>query len=659
MKLHYKFYNYHFVLIIFFICVHTNVFAQLFSNGTADNGNLSTQKIISDTTKKKQINTDDKIKISYYSLHDSTKKQLDTSIAFLHRNPILSIWNIDLGNSGSASQSLKFNPNILPNPTLGMYAIEPLLYLWQDTKFYNTTRPYTKVFYNNGGKSEQIISLIHTQNITPNWNISAEYRKINSPGFYKWQKTNHDNFAFTTHYLSTNKQYEIKAGFLYNKLQQDENGGIVSYDYLYNAAYNDKRLIPVNFEAFSTNRSSVTNYIRNVSINLQQQYYFGKKDSVLNADSTEKIYQFKPIFSIKHQLYTTFEYYRYKDVKPDSNHYTKLFPSEFSYRDSVYIKYFHKQIGNTFSLQGDIRFKEKVMQAELGYGIEIENIKNNALDQNYYNNFLFVKINKPSQAEKEWIYHADLKSYFTGNAIGNFLLQAKAGRKFNDKIGEITLGFSQTLQTAPYIFSYFSSNYFIHQNSFSKQTISDINLNYQNNYLKTNVQFHYYLVGNYFYRDTNLMATQYNKIVPILQLQLNKNFKIKTIAFDNQILLQYASTNTPIQLPVFASRHRLAYENKILKKKLLIATGFDFRYNTPYFANDYAPVFLNFVTQYNYKISNVPQCAFFFNFNVKRFRASIALDQLQQLFTRNNINYSNYTAQNFNVRFGLYWTFIN
>lgn len=641
------------------VFVNMESHAQLFSNGSANNGSISTQKIISDSSKKKQITTDDKVKIVYYTLLDSTKTAMDSSIDYLHRNPLQSIWHMDLGNTGSASNSLLFVPDMMVEMQLGLPAIKPLLYDRKQVKYYNTTRPYTDIYYRNGSKADQIISLFHTQNIKPNWNISANYRKINSPGFYKLQKTNHDNFVMSSHYLSRSMRYDVKAAFIYNKLQQDENGGIDSYEYLFSSAYNDKRLVPVHFESTTTNRSSVTNYFRNVAFNLQQQYYFGKKDSVLSADSTEIIQTFKPVFSIKHNLYTQHNYYVYKDLVPDSSDYVLLTSQAFALRDSLFSKNFHTQIGNAFSLNSDIRLRGKVMQIELGYGIEIEHIKNVNLNQEYYNNFIFAQIQKPRQEKLEWLYDAKLKLYFTGNTIGNFLLQAQAGRSMGDKIGIVTIGLNQCLQTAPYLYSNMSSNYFEQSNTFSKQSISNLFLKYQNIQYKTKLQLHYYLVGNYLYRDTNLVALQHKSVMPIIQLQLNKNFQYKTVVLDNQCAVQWMSKESPIQLPVWVSRHRLAYNNKIFKRKLLISTGLEMRYNSSYFANDYAPIFFGFVTQYENKINNIPEFTYFFNFNVKRFRASVALDQLQQIFTRNNINYPGYAAQNLALRFGLHWIFVN
>lgn len=645
------------LLLMMGICGNTQ--AQLFSNGTGGNGNISSQKIISDSSKKKQLTTDDKVSIRYFVLEDTLRKNVDSSIRYLHRSPVQTIWHTDLGNTGSAAVSLRFQPDQDPGMQLGLPAIATLMYRWQDLRFYNTTRAYTDIFYRNGSKNDQIISLMHTQNIQPNWNVSADYRKVNSPGFYKWQKTNHDNFALSTHYRSNNQRYDIKAGFVYNKVQQDENGGIASYDYLYSAAYNDKRLVPVYYENASENRSSVSNYFRTANVLWQQQYFFGQQDSVYNADSTERNYVFKPVFSVKHRLYTQHEFYRYKDQQPDTSDYRYFGLYESNISDSVYTKYFHTLVGNAFSLNGDLRFREKVMQAEVGYGIEIDQQRNGLFKPTFYNNYLFGRIEKPRQADAEWLYAAQIKAYFTGNTIGNFLLQVQTGRSMGENFGTILMGLRQSLQTAPYLFTYYASNHFTTTSSLSRQSITKLFIDYVNTRYQADIHLHYFLLGNYIYRDTNLSALQYKKVFPLTQLQIHKIFLYRTLVFDNDLLLQITPAQGPIQLPLYASRHRLAYEDKIFKRKLLIAVGLEGRYNTGWYANAYTPVYFTFVNQYQYKISNIPELAFFFNFNVKRFRASLALDQLQQIFTRNNINFPGYAAQNLALRFGLHWIFVN
>lgn len=656
-------------LISICLLIQGNIFAQLFSNRTNTSGNLSTQKIISDSTHKKQLKTDDRISIYAYSIADTSRKTLDTSISFFHRNHLQNIWMSDLGNTASSAKSLLFLPNLNPQIQLGINSVSHLLFEWDQARFYNTTRAYSDINYLMGPKKEQYLSLLFTQNIKPNWNMAVNYRKINAPGFYKLQRTNHDNFAYTTQYLSKNLRYDLKAGFFYNKLQQDENGGILSTDYLYYSSYNDKRLIPVLFQPVGTNSSSVKNYLRTTSLQLQHQYFFGKSDSLINADSSAKYYSFKPIFGLKHRLYYEFEYYNYKDVIPDTSDYSKVFKNDFILSDSLYSKNKLRRFGNSFSLLSDIHFHEKTMQAEAGYGLELEKYRtlfyqSTPLDYtniHSLNSYLFAKISKPQHSNKEWIYQAFLQFYFTGKAKGNTLLNIHFGRILSDKLGTFQIGLNQSVQAQPYLFDLYGTNYFMVGGSSPRQTITDFNAQYQNPQWLTNIQFHYYLIGNYHYRDTNLNATWYQGVIPILQVQFNKSFKLGKFIIDNQLLLQQIQkqVNSPIHIPNFATRNRLAYEDKIIKKKLSIATGFDIRYNTPYYADRYIPMFYSFVPQNENSISNIPQVAYFFNFKIKRFRASLALDELQQFFTRNNINYQNYPAPNFGLRFGVNWAFVN
>jgi hypothetical protein len=656
LRLHY--FSYHIAFIVCFLFLAQKSDAQVFSNNKVGNSMQSDQKIISDTNNKKQTTIDDKVKIVCFTIHDTTKLKPDTSIHLLHRNQLIGLWDVDLGNTGSSVNSLLFTPDVTTSMQLGIRSLRPYLFKWDSLKFYNTTRPYTDVYYRLGSKQEQMIDLFHTQNILPRWNIAANYHKTGSPGFYKLQRTNHDHFSLNTHYQSINLRYDLKAALIYNKMQQDENRGIVDERFLNDANYNDKRLVPVNaFNAEgSTNRSSVTNYFRSISFNLQHQYFIGKADSVMNIDSTETIYTFKPIIGIKHRLYSTYSYYRYKDMLPDSLQYNvSILPN-----DSLYSKYFLNQLGNAFSLTGDIRLKDKILQSEAGYGIEIESPTNMTYHNRFANNYLFAQINKEAKMPNEWLYKASLKFYFSGNAIGNTSLNLQAGRNFSDRTGNVRAGLDFCINSPSYIQSNYESNYYITNTSLSKQSINKVYIHYINQYLKTHIDLNYFVVGNYIYFDTSsIKAQQYNKAISILQGKLNKEFTFKKFHLRNELVLQGIPNNPAIHLPWLAGRHILSYQNLILKKKLQIATGLETRYNTSYQTDVYNPLIFGFASQQRYKIGNIPQVNYFFNFKVKRFRSSISFDELQQFFVRNNLNYKGYAAQNFIIRFGFHWVFIN
>jgi hypothetical protein len=632
--------------------------AQIFSNNPVGNTMSSDQKIISDSNSKKQITTDDKIQLSYTKANDTTNITPDTTISLLHRNPLLSIWDVDLGNLASASNSLYFSPDLNPSLQLGLRSIRPYLKTWDSLKFYNTTRPYTDLYFRIGGKQEQMIKLLHTQNITPSWNIAVEYQKIGSPGYYKLQRTNHDHLTLNTQYKSNNLRYEAKAALLYNKIQQDENMGILDERFLSDANYNDKRLVPVKTinSNEGTNRSSVTNYYRNLSLNLQQQYFIGKADSVLSEDSTEKKYTFKPYFGIKHRFYADYSFYRFKNLNPDS---TQL-EIPLVTGDSLESKYLLGQVGNAFSLTGDIYFRGKLCQAEAGYGVELESPNNYGLNETYVNNYVFASIQKSASSAKEWMYNGTLKFYFTGNAIGNTLLQLQTGLNLAEKYGQIRTGLRFSIQSPSYLQTHIQSNYYLASTALNKQTITQVYLKYINVFRKTSIDFNYYTIGNFIYfENESLKAQQYSKIIPLFQVQLNKEIAINHFHLYNHIALQGLPPNPAIHVPIWTSRHTLSYENYIFKKKLQVATGIEARYNTGFYTDQYNPYLFGFAAQQNYTILNTPQLSCFFNFKVKRYRATIAFDELQQFYTRNNINFNGYAAQNAMLRFGFHWVFIN
>lgn len=141
-----------------------------------------------------------------------------------------------------------FSPQFSSGFNTGLNAFDIYTLKPEAVRFYNTTRPYSELNYQLASRAEQIIDLVHTQNLKPDWNVAFRYRLINAPGFFKNQKTNHNNYLLNSLYASKNRRYKNYFILLGNKLQSSENGGIVdTVDYLNNPnrVYNDRFNIPV------------------------------------------------------------------------------------------------------------------------------------------------------------------------------------------------------------------------------------------------------------------------------------------------------------------------------------------------------------------------------------------------------------------------------
>lgn len=637
--------------------------AQFLSNpGRGIKGDeASTFSNLSKDSSKKQIKTNDSILIYWFSFSDSSRKKLDSSIDHLHRSPLMTVFETDLGNLGSSAQRVDFQPDMRAGNRLGPVAFSSLLYTCDRAVFYNTTKPYTDLYYRIGTKQEQIIELTHSRNVNPRWNLSAAYRKSGAPGSYKLQRTNHDNLMIGSHYASTNQRYSNAAVIVYNKLQQDENGGVVSEEYLNARNYNDKRLVPVVLDPnpAEKNRSFMMNYYRELSVRMDQSYFIGRSDSIPNADSSELAYRFTPRFGIRHSLYANSSYQRFSDFTPDSSFYASLVQTSFLNNDSVYGQYRWARLGNTFALAGNLQIRQQVVEGEAGYGVELETVKNKPLDQTYLNNFLFASLRKNESSSSHWLYDGQFRFYLSGNLLGNLFFNANAGRRLGKKAGVISAGYQQAIQRASYMMASYQTNYYSISADLKNQLMSRIHLTYTNEPYRTAISLRYYVLGNFIYRDTSLQVKQYGKVIPLMQLSVYNAWHIQYWVLESNLMLQQVDEQSPIHLPLLAAVIRLSHERPVLKNKLKVATGPEIRYRTPYLTDDYSPLVNSFVSQYTRRITNIPRMAYFFNFRVKTFRASICFDEIQQLFTRNNINYSGYPAQNFMMRFGFHWMFVN
>ncbi|HUR10078.1 MAG TPA: putative porin, partial [Flavitalea sp.] len=302
---------------------------------------------------------EDSITIRFRFLDSSRLVGFDSSISdFTNRFPIP--WHhVHLGNLGNATNDLIFSPSFNPGWDIGFHAYDVYKFKVEETRFYTTTRPYSEVGYLLGSQAEQMIHLLHTQNIRPNWNASFQYRLINAPGFFQNQNTNHNNYRFGSWYSSRNKRYNNFIIALGNKLQSSENGGILSNgNYLDSIDYRDDRFkIPTNLNVgsgferrnfFNSNVKTGTKYTTGNFL-MRQQYDLGQKDSIV-TDSTV-VPLFYPRLRFEHTIqYNTYNY-RFEDRYADSAYYKSNYNIQFDTIRDTFIRRdkWHEMI-NYFSI---------------------------------------------------------------------------------------------------------------------------------------------------------------------------------------------------------------------------------------------------------------------------------------------------------------------
>ncbi|PZF74525.1 putative porin [Taibaiella soli] len=621
-----------------------------------------------DTTSKTNTNSwhDEVANTTFRTQYSLKDYYPDTTLHTFARRPFSQPWNRDLGNSGSPSRSLMFTPTSIAGPSLGYHTFDVYRFRLDSLYFYNTTKPYSEFTYQLGSKLEQMTRIAVADNIKPNWNVAAQYRKTYSPGYYKIQRVNDDNASLSTHYQSKKQNYELFGSIVYNKEQQDENGGMVSDSFLTRSDYSNRATIPVAFQndAYSATRSSVTTKFRDWGFLLNHAYTFGRTDTLYNQDSSQYYLKLKPRFSIGHRMQLTSEKYEYKDLRPDSARYTSLFTDQYiAPNDSVFMEQKWMKFENALTLNGFAGKESNPLIFSLGAGNRIDNFETNyavgTSSLSIISNYLTGSIKKEALQPGQWQYEANTQFFVTGDAAGNFNLAANVGKNLGGNWGNITIGFQQQLANAPY-------NYTIHQTkfdtlltSFDKESITQLYASLSSPKFRFSAGVRNYIIGNYIYLNEAQRPTQYASPFNLTEIWVRKVFRWNILVLDNELVYQQVTGSAPVHVPALLGRHQFGVEGTLFKNALRAATGIMVEYHTRYDADGYSPFFNRFYYQSSYSVSNIPAISLYFNFKVKRFRAYVMGDQLNQIFSRNIIIAPGYAAQNAMIRFGFTWTLIN
>ncbi|MBR1550124.1 MAG: hypothetical protein IJ634_05740 [Bacteroidales bacterium] len=98
-------------------------------------------------------------------------------------------------------------------------------------RLYQTLTPYTLLSYNNTLNKDYLVHVAHTQNIIPGWNVSFDYQLICPEGNLSGSGAKNHYLDATTNYFSSDSRLQVQAGFIWQSLTMDENGGLSDDSY--------------------------------------------------------------------------------------------------------------------------------------------------------------------------------------------------------------------------------------------------------------------------------------------------------------------------------------------------------------------------------------------------------------------------------------------
>lgn len=621
----------------------------------------------------------DSITISFRYLDSLRSSRMDSSLNDFNKYFSVPANYVTLGNNGTAAYPVLFTPLLKAGWDEGLQAFDLYRYTLEQTKFYRTTRPYTQITYLLASGKEQLVNILHTQNIRSNWNFGFDYRLINSPGFFKTQNTNHNNYRLFSNYQGKRKRYAAWLVLMGNKLNASENGGIQNDSLLSDIYYNKRFTIPVVLggdasfgqNVFST-KISTGNLYTDFTFFLRQGYDLGKRDSVKVNDSTKE-YLFYPKLRFQHTFSYNSYSYKFKDTVSglaaalaDSAIFQQWYDTSVPVRITglnFVVQDKWKIVTNDFSIK---HFPETKNPGQFIEGaLRIENFTGTfASGKSTFYNLVTHGEYRNKTRNKKWDIDAKGELYINGLNGGDYNVFLSLDRFLNKKFGDIQLTFEDVNRSPSFIFNDQSSFNFKNGNLSKKENIivfSAASYNPKFTLWVRNIS-----LANYTYYTNYYKADQNSALINILQIQGYKKFRItRHLNLYSDAIVQQTTANAPIKVPLVYTRQRFAFEGHFFKN-LDLSTGLDINYNTPYKANNYSPVLGQFFAQDTVTINNRPTVGAYFDFRIKTFRGLVKVENLNTLnfadgfsFTKNNFAAPHYPIPGFIFRIGVCWAFIN
>lgn len=560
-----------------------------------------------------------------FSLNSSLYTSLDTALEGVQKY-FPGNFPFSLG-LGGRNLSHPFDPKI--GFRSGFNNLDFLGYNREDVKYYRVRAPFTEVFVLFGAKKEQYSKIIHTQNITKQWNIAVSMLRVRAEGFYQRQNCTDNNTSASTNYSSKNNRYSLLASGVISSIKSDENGGITNDSLFESNLTGNKKIIPVNLMDARTKR-------RHRDIYLKQSLYFGKKGKIMKGDSIIAS-RIQPTNSISYTFDANDNEFGYQENTLDSNYYENNFFDSTRTRDSTHTEEFIHGLSFQTVLLNRVKINLGAAHKKRRF-VQYNPDTLRALDTNFLDQELDFEIsnNAYKKKKKGFFWNVGVQRIFSGPHEGDEHYFSSLQLVFN-KGNKILLDYLNAYHTVPFLFNSYNSNHFWWKNSFPKITDEKIKLAYIDPKHQFVLSASLMRITNYTYFDSTFSPTVHtgSDNISIYTFFLQKNFHLKHLGSNNRITWQQVSEDV-IRLPQFVFIHSLYYTGRWFRKAVEVQVGFDITYYTEYFGDAYMPALGQFYLQDERKLGNYPFLNFFFNMQIKHASIFFKSEHINSGFSGSN-----------------------
>lgn len=517
----------------------------------------------------------------------------------------------------------------------------------QNLKFYDTRVPYSDLIYVMGSKKESNFKLTFSYNVKKNWNITANFSRIRSEGFYLRQSTNDNFLSISSVYRSKTNRYNILTGILFNYVQNLENGGIVDDSLFENTSNLDKKLLDINL-------ASAKGTYRNRSVFVNQYLNFGKTENDTSENSMI-------IPNSRVMLSTTFDdvVLKYEDDAPLGGFYSNFFYDSIKTNDSTY----NVKLENELSWKRLDNGKHRGLGDRIGLGLKAKDqfffTRQRDVDTTFNNILVGAEIFNTYSDHRLW-FNVAADYCLSGYNESDYRFKGALKKGILDSLTSLSIGIIVGSQTPDYIYNLYNSNHFKWENDFTQTFENAVRLGFVMEKYKLAVGLNYKEITDPVYFDNYNFARQYKGTIPLASASLKKDFTFFNWHLNNNVLYQYVPDSTVIRLPEYVLEHSLFYENDLFKKAMRIQIGASVFFVSGYYADKYMPATAQFYLQDDKKYGNYPFIDFFINARIKSTKVFFKIDHLNSGWMGNKyMTTSDYPWSDRTFKLGVSWRFFD
>ncbi len=552
-----------------------------------------------------------------------------------------------LGVPGSATQSLRFTDYSNITTRNGTRSYDIYFTKNDSVRYFNANKKFTDIQYHNGTFSEQVIEILHTQNIVKGWNAGINFSRFSVKDYMIFSDTYKGEFVFFTSYHSSDNRYHLFANGIWNSIENQMNGGLRSDSlYLYGKVDN------VVIRSLAWKISDAKQNVRNRNFHLSQYYDLGGSSS----DSTEKN-KSAPALRIHHEISFNRTSMAYVDPSSDSTFY-----SNFYYSSSTYDSLHSDEIINQLALiipADKQRHSALFRNWSVSVSGEYQAIKYEQLEKFNWHNFLFDgKIiskydSSDISAVVEAKYVVDGKDQ--GNYRGYFQLKSK-----EYSFGSFGINYEQSKNSSDQHLTFNRSNNFFWENAFTKINKSLIRTEYSLPQYKFSFSAVVKKIDRAIIINEFALPAQLNSNITIQELNVEKNFNWKSLNFMNKITFQESSNKIDIHLTPFFSMHSLFVSKKLFGHKLLTDIGVNAAFNQAYYSDAFMPSSALSYLQNELKTQGYLRFDLFIRAKIKSARIFLKMENVADNIGKKSYFLTPHYAMPGQVfRFGVSWRFFD